>query len=123
MGEAPTDHCGHGPIAPHLINSKHTKLPLPVLVLLSIRKSTIWLKWQLIHASFCSKSKCHIIICHSSGQKFWSESQFLYTFDQGIFAQNFWLKTHFFILYTSDHDYSDLLVRNAVGFSHCKFHC
>ena len=37
----------------------------------------------------------------------------MYTSDQGIFAQNFWLKIHF--LYTSDHDYSDLFVRNAVG--------
>ena len=43
----------------------------------------------------------------TSGQKF------LYTSEKGIFAQNFWLKIHF--LYTSDHDYSDLLVRNAVG--------
>ena len=35
MGEAPTDHCDHGPMALHLINSKHTKRPLPILVLLS----------------------------------------------------------------------------------------
>ena len=35
MVEAPNDHCGHGPMAPHVINSKHTKRPLPILVLLS----------------------------------------------------------------------------------------
>ena len=35
MGEALTDYCDHGPMDPHLINSKHTKRPLPILVLLS----------------------------------------------------------------------------------------
>ena len=72
-----------------------------------------------------SKSKCHIIIWHNilrlqlwlkilviSDHWIWSETQFLYTSDQGIFAQNFWSEIHF--LYTSDHDCSDLLVRNAV---------
>ena len=38
--------------------------------------------------------------------------QFLYTSDQGIFAQNCWSKINF--LYTSDHNCSDFLVRNAV---------
>ena len=96
MGEAPIDHCGHGPMAPHLIGSKRAELPLTILVLLSKRKCTIWLRWRLVYALLCSRSKCHILICHNilrlqwwpgvlviSDLWVWSEARFLYTSDRG----------------------------------------